>query len=302
MWASVWKKKFISWLDVMKKKFHHIMLWKKNLWVSVWSEKKLQHVEWLEKKVSTCRVTWKKVATCCVRLCHVGENLVSCRQKVTQVSSKKSWQFFEVASNFDSKKNFSSISDRISYKILITFFRLKISVHQFSGKISVFLVQKMLKMFPYTFSFLSTYPNQKGPLQKKLPRRYCLVYPPSPNPGFGGFWRDFAVFLLSLNQFSLSFRVLTNPSKIPLANPLRSDQTSESYLHVFADMQSKLQHVATKVATCCEVVWTNFFMTSCCEKKFSSRRVVTKKNFWVSVLKKKFQKKIFITWCHEKKK
>lgn len=65
----------------MKKKFHHIMLWKKNLWVSVWSEKKLQHVEWLEKKVSTCRVTWKKS---CNMLCQV----VSCRWKPGVMSSK----------------------------------------------------------------------------------------------------------------------------------------------------------------------------------------------------------------------
>ena len=97
-------------------------------------------------------------------LCHVGENLVVWSKTDPKSRPKKVDNFSKLHQILTRKKNFSSISDPIFNKILITFLRLKIPVHQFSLENRIFLVQKMLKMFPYTFSFLSTYPNQKGPV------------------------------------------------------------------------------------------------------------------------------------------
>jgi len=138
------------------------------------------------KKVSTCCMSWKKswdmlkhvvmlcqdVSTCCVMSV---KTWVTDSKSRTFLGPKKLTCFWNFDEILIKKKLFSRFRPDFLY-FFDTFF-----LQIFSPTVEItenrgILVQKMLKMFPYTFSFLSTYPNQKGPVWKKLPRRYCLVY------------------------------------------------------------------------------------------------------------------------------
>jgi len=134
------------------------------------------------------------------------------------------------------------------------------------------------------------------------------------NPGFRGFLEGFEGFLKGFDLFfhvsdriSCSLRILTNPSKIPLANPLSPPKGLKVIPACFDKhavktnmFQLKLEHVACHDTTWCEKKFRHVELW----KKFLSEWVCWKKNFKKKICnmmlwKKKIKKKFW--WQHKNK-